>query len=401
MSSIDFRLITSRLKNAKIADIAIFLMIFVMLAAADYKLIAVGTQVLCFLIIIFFQAHNRRRIMSYIIWYGLFLAYSLATYFWAYKTDTVLSCAFSILQVGLIGISVVVYANTSKKIEYIFKIFIVSAIVLSIRVMVEVPFTVWGNDRIGEYIGYNSNKLGYIFSYTAIFSYYLWHRFRKKIYILAIFPLSIFAFLTGSRKAFLLLILGILFISILVIKRRIILKVILLALLTVILYLIVINVEIFYNILGVRIESLVQTITGDIGDSSSRDRVYLMQEGVRLFGDRPLFGYGLDNFRYLNPLGLYAHNNYIEIAVNQGLVGLVIYYSLIFSLSIKVLKKIRHNLNYIISGVLLACILIMDIGMVSYSAEVIHLLIAIAFSVVINNGNESDESIKEGELKEL
>jgi hypothetical protein len=108
-------------------------------------------------------------------------------------------------------------------------------------------------------------------------------------------------------------------------------------------FIIVMKIDFFYNILGMRLEKMVYAFLDIGGDSSTIDRLYLIQEGTRLFSANPILGYGLDNFRYLSVMGKYAHNNYIELACDLGLIGAAIYYSFIVFLIIKAAKKVFRN----------------------------------------------------------
>ena len=61
--------------------------------------------------------------------------------------------------------------------------------------------------------------------------------------------------------------------------------------------------------------------------SSYELRQYMIDVGTRLFLERPIFGHGYGAFAQLSGLHLYSHNNFIEIAVNAGTLGLLLYYS--------------------------------------------------------------------------
>lgn len=52
-------------------------------------------------------------------------------------------------------------------------------------------------------------------------------------------------------------------------------------------------------------------------------RTYLINEGLDLFYQNPLFGIGLENTRHF--LGTYTHNNFVEILAGTGIIGFSIY----------------------------------------------------------------------------
>lgn len=80
-------------------------------------------------------------------------------------------------------------------------------------------------------------------------------------------------------------------------------------------------------------ERLVSSFSGE--DGSNRERLRLWQEAAGHIGERPLFGTGLGNYpllvkpsaSYREPI--YAHNLYLDIALELGLVGLGLFLALV------------------------------------------------------------------------
>lgn len=72
-----------------------------------------------------------------------------------------------------------------------------------------------------------------------------------------------------------------------------------------------------------------RTLAGIDGtDNSAAVREQLASGFWDQFNARPFFGYGPNQFSVVSGDGLYAHNNFAEIAVNWGLVGLLLYYAM-------------------------------------------------------------------------
>ena len=67
-------------------------------------------------------------------------------------------------------------------------------------------------------------------------------------------------------------------------------------------------------------------------DSSGRDDIFSQAWKVFINADiiHALFGYGL--CQTVAKVGMFAHNDWLEILVNQGLLGIVLYFSIFFSL---------------------------------------------------------------------
>lgn len=132
---------------------------------------------------------------------------------------------------------------------------------------------------------------------------------------------------------------------------------------------------------------------GDIVSGSTGDRAYLIQAAWEVFKDYPLLGVGISNFQNFNRLGLYAHNNYMELLAGVGMVGTVIFYS-IYYFSLKAIAKIKDLNLKIIFVFFIFILLIMDIAVVSYGSKyLLYILVFItAFSEdLIHKGEKKNE----------
>ncbi|MDQ1339272.1 MAG: hypothetical protein QG567_424 [Campylobacterota bacterium] len=98
-------------------------------------------------------------------------------------------------------------------------------------------------------------------------------------------------------------------------------------------------------------------------DYSTEERQNFIELGLQLLGDRPLFGYGIDNFRIFG--GTYSHNNFIELLVGVGIIGAIAYYSMYAGLIVKVLKMDGGELKVLLA-IFVFIIFAMDIAVVSY-----------------------------------
>jgi len=57
-------------------------------------------------------------------------------------------------------------------------------------------------------------------------------------------------------------------------------------------------------------------------------RISLYQDGFDMLRKHPVSGVGLDQFRTLSSSGLYSHSDYLEVAVNTGIIGFALYFSI-------------------------------------------------------------------------
>lgn len=192
--------------------------------------------------------------------------------------------------------------------------------------------------------------------------------------------------LTGSRKTFLIMLpaLAILFMG----GKKKTLKIITVIILVYLSYYLVMNNAVLYNIIGWRLER-----TGDT-DASSLERTELMIGAIKI-GFSNFFGVGLHNYMYYTSQRLYAHNNFLEIFADLGIVGLVAYYSIAIGSIWDVIRYTkRQELKYwlVYIGVYLA----VDFGQVSYNLFSGIIMIAMMCLIIgqrsVQYYNDSSES---------
>jgi O-antigen ligase len=76
-----------------------------------------------------------------------------------------------------------------------------------------------------------------------------------------------------------------------------------------------------------RLQSLVEFASGTaIREASASTRASMAREALELWSEKPLAGWGFDQFRYLSARGDYAHSNVLELLANGGLIGMTLYY---------------------------------------------------------------------------
>ena len=155
------------------------------------------------------------------------------------------------------------------------------------------------------------------------------------------------------------------------------------------------NVDAFYTVLGSRFEGLFALFRGEGDVDGSADiRNVFIENGKKWFSEHPILGYGINNYKVLNQSAVgrftYAHNNFIELAVDLGVVGLIAYYSVYVYLIIRLLQLVRENtINIFLLSALVAS-LISHYGTVSYYDFYQKFLILLCF-FAINQSNIVEE----------
>lgn len=111
--------------------------------------------------------------------------------------------------------------------------------------------------------------------------------------------------------------------------------------------LLVLKVPFFYDLIGNRLESIfIYLNTGEGADDSFITRINLANIAWDAIKQKPYFGWGLDNFKYVfYQEKYYTHNNFLEIAVSTGVVGFFLFYIKYVYLFISMLKKRKTSIG--------------------------------------------------------
>src|SRR5690606_22930214 len=92
-----------------------------------------------------------------------------------------------------------------------------------------------------------------------------------------------------------------------------------------------------------RVLRLFSMLSGDnVNEGSINERASMAMDGIRLWMEKPIVGWGTNQFRFISGYDKYAHNNYVELLSNNGIIGFVIYYLMIVALLVLGVKLVRH-----------------------------------------------------------
>jgi len=336
------------------------------------------------------------QINNLIIMYFFFTAFSLGTIFWAVNFNLAFTYSMRLIVAVLnlfIIYTIISHYKIHNAILYGATIGAFFNYLLAFN-LIHVHYDLY---EFGRFLGSqgNSNKLSRvmliaIFSSLILLTYQSTNKYLK-IYLKFSILLSLYLiFLTVSKKAIILA--PILLVSSLSFQRIKLKNIII----TLIVFIILIKLFFTYadftyldhmrDILDKRFEGLFNLLEGKQGDASSGERAYLLEEGFKIFLDNPIIGTGLNNFRVF--LGKYAHNNYLELLVDTGIIGMLLFYSIY----IIILKKIKNMQKSKLRKYLLIMILIlllMDLATVTYYNKLILLVLLYIFYIAKNNQKEN------------
>ena len=343
-------------------------------------------------------------IKRFLIWYTPFIIMCMISSLYAPVMKDSTELFLSLIMAFLFGLSISVFLSFDGSLLYIKYSYILISIFVGIRLIMTFQQRSWWS-RLGENFEMNENLVALYFLIAFCFAI---NEFGNRkcilINVVSVITSSYVILLTGSKKAlFAAAIFAFLFFAIRAGRITKKMRVILITMISfVVVYNLIMNVELLYNILGYRIQAMVNTLALREFTSSSNstgERGDMIIFGLKTFIHSPLWGRGLNAFQILygNETGhyAYAHNNYVEILADLGIIGFVLYYSIFWKMLsfIKKMGRIVTRNSFAIS--LTALLIFYDVAMVSYYDTRIVMLIMIVFSGLYNgltNNNEEEQN---------
>lgn len=347
---------------------------------------------------------------EYKSWGAFFLIFILISTIWSIRPVLTLYAALNnVLPIFCLTYSLSRYIDSYGKLINIFKLIYVSGVISLIYLYLFVDMTMLSGARISAAMTddnlaetWNVNSIGMNFAITILLGYIIANFYKNKFYWIIWTVISvamiIAIMLTGSRKAILILIIPFVVFALYDYKKHFFKAIILLLIAGGVLWM-ALEIPLFYDIIGRRLEEMINVLFGNETGHEDNSRKELLELGLGWFKERPLLGYGMNCFRALSNtvprfagLNFYAHNNYVEILVGGGIVGFMVYYSYVILL----LKRLRHRHTLFAkyAAVILSIVLIMDFAQVSYYDVIMQMLIVFAFILLRLKGQKKILSIR-------
>lgn len=272
--------------------------------------------------------------------------------------------------------------GSQEDIEIYMKLFLVSLFIMIIYVLIKVDLKSFQLAQHGEATTglWNGNDVGMKCALFIIIILYFIDNSTKKMQrlflVISTVPAVVLVYYTASRKAFLMVALGISLFYYLKHPTKKIRNLLVIIVGIYIAYMLIMNIDALYNAIGWRIEgALAMFQKGGKADSSALLRARYIQVGVNAWKKSPIIGYGINNYRVINLRETghftYSHNNFIEILVGVGVIGFLIYYSYYIKLLFEYIKMyFKHQTDKIlnITGICFLLMFFMQFGVVSYSS---------------------------------
>lgn len=309
---------------------------------------------------------------------------------------------YNYVTMALIVICVYNYIKEGKDFENILLFFMLGGLCLSIYVFSSYGMSLFENLRsttkelrVGDNLA-NVNQIGTQTVFGALIAFYLL-RYGKKTpfniiaYSLCFIITLLISILTGSKKVFLMIVLGFFVLVAYNPKSRnsfakkLINLVVASAIILLLIYLIN-NLSIFHT-LKTRIDDFLITLTNKGGNETDNSRIYMAQMGIQVFLRNPFLGDGfLSSYSYF---GTYSHNNYVEILMNTGIIGFILLYFPYIPILLGIIQN-RKSMNpmYLVLSMIFFLILFAAVGYVYYYDRPTQILLCLVSAYFLNFHNK-------------
>ena len=355
-------------------------------------------SIICFVYL--FRYFNKQIDKIYVRWIIILVSFYLLSVVWSinYKVSIYLFVVH-LIPYFLLTFATMNYFDSYIKLKRILITVFICGLLLLVYLSANIDDFIIGS-RLGSSLNednpedhvWNANVIGMSLCFSIYAGFLLYNSinkgfFKKTFLIISIFVMMIASLLTGSRKVLLMLAIPIFYFLYKNMRKYFLLGLVVSVVVLLSAYYLILNVEYLYSTIGSRTEDMIAIVTGNTTGHEDNSRSYLAQYGFQWWQDNPILGIGINCYRELSNVtsmfrgkNFYAHNNYIELLVDVGVIGVVLYYRGYFYL----LKESLKNKSIAMSCVFILTIVIfaLDIGNVSYYDMRVQLLLVILFCVL-------------------
>lgn len=332
-----------------------------------------------------------------------FCVFAALSVLWADNTEFAADMGQT-LVINVVCICAVIELIDGRKeqVDLALKTMAIAPLLLEVRVIMAGGLFAYMNDRWAGTI--SGNVVGLCAAFGACIALYYFVRGVKAYGLLFLVNVAIVA-LSASRKALICVCIPFVFLYLFdtkidVQKRRA--RFAALAFVGMVGMWMIMCIPFLYDLIGSRIEGMLAMMVGNkaVADPSARSRSQLISWGFDWFAERPLMGFGIDNYRYVLhsrhsnwSIEYYAHNNYVELLVDTGIIGVILYYWNYAQILAQFIKNGRRvdNAALVIVGLFVALV-IDEWALVSYFDKYVQALLAViwCFALQLQDSGEKE-----------
>lgn len=332
---------------------------------------------------------------------ALFSSFSFVSGVWAINPSTAFSRGLSLII--LFVFTVLVYqVFEPENISLIFKYIYIAGIAMTFFSIMDSGFAsfydalIQGKRMTGTMVA--ANTYGVYLSVSFISGIHFLVRSNRKILnFLGLGIVGMGLLSSNSRNAFIVCAIGLVLYWLICIPNTEMIKKIRIIIIAGLLVYILYRYGLFDSIIN-RMNNLELDGTGD---NSVNHRMFMISFGLSQFLKSPIWGFGINNAQYLLEsffARTYLHNNYIELLVDVGLIGFLLYYSnyiLTLKRMLFFLKEDKKNEGYA-SLLIVICLMLMvaDTSIVFYYNKLTYIFFAASMILTKRKFQDNQKSMK-------
>lgn len=379
-----------RLKGYDIIWMLYYSAIFLFSCAIDNAQMAltIFLTVICVMkqVILFDGRVKIARIYDNSFWYGIFFLFVLCSRFWS-TTEGIeyINLFTTLIQIVALLLCMDWEIRSLEKAIIHIRCFCYASFLFSLVVVLTSSPSTYNTLDFGMVTGMHRNITGYLLMMAACFDLFLaskvYKSYRKWFYMMAVLSIVV-SVLSGSRK----IIIGyaIMLICWLITQNNIhrgLKNCLLIVGSLLVLILLMYQIPYIQEAFGFRLMAI---FDDSIVDGSINARNRAKELALFHFSANPILGKGWNAVAssygefYSRNSGIYAHNNYLEIAADFGIVGVILYYIKFLRTLLNCIKTYKRNSVMRLGVICFATILVLDWAQVTY----MYLYLMIVYSIL-------------------
>lgn len=320
---------------------------------------------ICVVMILYFPFHyffkNKLQYKkdSSINFYLLLVVYSIASFFLFKRYEGNLDILISFLKVAVIFLITFYYVDSKNKLVLVLIVLSVCAPVMYkfnqeyiLLSRLSLQMGMQGGTRLAGTLA-NANQIAMIsmaslWASSCLF-FYIKNNVLRCVVLLPIIPAIYITLLSGSRKGLISIVLLAVLIIFFHVRHKVSKEMFkrYTFYMTAFCLIFYISISVANTPFGNRLIELIQL---DTHSSSDTQRIGFMQASIKMWIESPVWGKGFNNFRNLShqyggTSGSYAHSTLWELLADLGLIGILLYFGMIYKLFKKMLAFLKNTID--------------------------------------------------------
>lgn len=319
------------------------------------------------------------RMSRFTLWYILFAIFSFIVMLYSPEFKLFDGAFYGILITLALIYSFQLYVTSENGFRCLAWCYSASGFATILMLLVTGNFHGDAGDRLGQTTFGNANIFASLMMVAAMYTLWLvvYTKGLQRILPALFFLADIYALaLSGGRKFFVIPFIFLYFLFLFKRDRRgrihVVRVTLIFAALGLAVLIAIMKVPVLYNSIGVRVEGLIRNFLGSGKEYSAMIRRDLRQAAMEEWKKSPLFGYGLDSFKYFARDNLdhfyYSHCNYTELLYSGGIAYFALYYAMFAKILIEAFRKKTLASSFRAFAITVPiCLFIFDYGAVSFN----------------------------------